>query len=311
MTPPSYNNGYAHNSTESLYPELWRKLVFLAVPSVGIQGSRIWDFSGNRHHGSFTGMVAADWTAGRTGYALNLDGTDAVVTVPHHTDFNGGSAGFTVMVWVRADAWGDAPIVWKLVTATARARFTLTGVGGTDIHYRQSADGSAYDVDLSTPIADAPVNEWHHIAATSDGTTARLYIDGLEADSAATSAFGTSTSDLLIGSDGGTEFFDGRFDDLRIYNRCLSEREIDASICGASPLCRGPYPLKQRGYVVTAKNFSATLDFNATFTKNIARTFSATLSFASAFGLALARFIQKATTRDKVDIKHTYRDRYP
>ena len=72
-------------------------------------------------------------------------------------------------------------------------------------------------------------NIWNHLVGTYDGTTLRIYVDGVLAGS--TVAVGTidaTTLDSLIGVHNSlaTNFFNGLLDDVRIYNRALSNDEI-------------------------------------------------------------------------------------
>ena len=62
MKPPTPNlsEGIARNFTESKYPNLWRGLVGLWVPSLGVQGMQLWDFSTNKNHAAMNNMNAAD-----------------------------------------------------------------------------------------------------------------------------------------------------------------------------------------------------------------------------------------------------------
>jgi len=72
----------------------------------------------------------------------------------------------------------------------------------------------------STQITKA----WHHVAMTYDGANIKLYVDGvLKTTTAKTGAIATNSSNLLIGST-----VPGKLDDMRIYNRALSQTEITA-----------------------------------------------------------------------------------
>jgi hypothetical protein len=66
-------------------------------------------------------------------------------------------------------------------------------------------------------------NTWAHLAATYDGTTIRLYVNGVQvATGAQTAAISTSTSALAIGANFYGEYFNGLIDEVRIYNRALT-----------------------------------------------------------------------------------------
>src|SRR4029077_12207922 len=71
-------------------------------------------------------------------------------------------------------------------------------------------------------------NIWAHLAETYDGATMRLYVNGVQVASLAkTGAIATSTNPLQIGGDSlYGQYFAGRIDEVRIYNRALSAAEI-------------------------------------------------------------------------------------
>jgi len=73
---------------------------------------------------------------------------------------------------------------------------------------------------------DLPIGEWYHIAASHDGATVKCYLDGVETDSAPMTDFAGGPSTLLIGSDGWRSDWIGAIDDVRIYDRALSEAEV-------------------------------------------------------------------------------------
>src|SRR5262249_14256211 len=90
-----------------------------------------------------------------------------------------------------------------------------------------------------------PLNEFTHVAGTYDGTTMRLYVNGV-LDSSATTTLGplqiTSTP-LIIGSSqrNGVEqtFFQGLVDEVEIFNRALTPDEILAIYsAGSSGKCK-------------------------------------------------------------------------
>ena len=79
--------------------------------------------------------------------------------------------------------------------------------------------------------ADTTIGMWHHVVATYDGDTMQLYHDGALAETTSGAGMVLDQSrPLLIGarSDAGSAgaFFSGSIDDVRIYNRVLSDAEI-------------------------------------------------------------------------------------
>ncbi len=79
---------------------------------------------------------------------------------------------------------------------------------------------------------------WIHVAGTFDGATMRIYINGIEKGTlATTNPIGVNALNLGIGSqpDGTTSNFKGQIDDVRIYNRALNATEIGQLFNGTSP----------------------------------------------------------------------------
>lgn len=79
-----------------------------------------------------------------------------------------------------------------------------------------------------------PVNRWKHIATTYDGTWLRIYIDGRAAGARQiTGRTCASTEPLAVGAKNNPSkglleaFWDGRLDEVRIYDRALTVTEID------------------------------------------------------------------------------------
>jgi hypothetical protein len=111
------------------------------------------------------------------------------------------------------------------------------GVDATDAAGNRSAR-----TDIPVTTACAPGNlsisptgsdyVWSHLAATYDGTTVRLYVNGVQVSSeAASGAMTASTDPLRIGAgEGGDEWFDGLIDNVRIYSRALTQAEIAANM---------------------------------------------------------------------------------
>jgi len=89
----------------------------------------------------------------------------------------------------------------------------------------------ASDLDVTGPAALA-LNAWSHLAMTFDGTTMRLYVNGTQvATRAASGSARSSTAPLRFG--GNTvwaEWFTGRLDELRVYDRVLTAADVQADM---------------------------------------------------------------------------------
>ncbi|MFC1614761.1 LamG domain-containing protein [Gemmatimonadota bacterium] len=77
-------------------------------------------------------------------------------------------------------------------------------------------------------VEPPPTNVWHHCVYTFDGSTHRFYLNGKEtASSNAETPKGTPTQLMFGNYPSGDQFFKGKLDDVRIYNRVLTQAEIN------------------------------------------------------------------------------------
>jgi hypothetical protein len=92
------------------------------------------------------------------------------------------------------------------------------------------------DVGLVGP-AVLPVNTWSHVAATYDGVTHVLYINGTQVASVSRSGkIGASSRPLRIGGNAVFgEWFSGTIDEVRVYSRALTAGEIAADLSRPIP----------------------------------------------------------------------------
>jgi hypothetical protein len=77
---------------------------------------------------------------------------------------------------------------------------------------------------LRSGFAPLRRNTWSHLAGTFGGATLRLYVNGtLVASQPAAGPIATSASALRLGGNSvWGEYFQGRIDEVRVYNRALS-----------------------------------------------------------------------------------------
>jgi hypothetical protein len=106
-------------------------------------------------------------------------------------------------------------------------------MSSTDVSSRPAVGGnfSGTNVYLNGPTA-LTSRRWTHLAATYDGTTLRIYVNGAQvASTPRTGTLATSSNPLNIGGDTiYAQYFDGRIDDVRIYNTARSAAQIQADM---------------------------------------------------------------------------------
>ncbi len=194
-------------------------------------GTTVADATGRGHTGTFVG---ATWTpSGRYGAALVFNGTNARVTVPDAADLD-LTTGVTLEAWVYPTAAGGG--AWRtVITKDNAANISYLLYANTDTNNPGMFVGGTWQQQVvggSTLAA----NVWTHLAGTYDGATIRLYVNGVQVASRAQTAPIATNNDLLSigGSSVWGEWFAGRLDELRIYNRALTAAEIQAD--SAAPL---------------------------------------------------------------------------
>lgn len=84
----------------------------------------------------------------------------------------------------------------------------------------------------ATPELSLTLGQWQHLAGTFDGTTKRVYVDGIELAATPGTTLLYDDFPLKIGCDQNNGVLDllfvGRLDDVQIYDRALSPAEISA-----------------------------------------------------------------------------------
>lgn len=184
------------------------------------------DKSGNRNHGVMHGTRPTADRKGRLNSAM-LFGEGNYITVPSSPSLTSPKDQITIAAWVRIGEWCGvwAPIICKgLDHKSDHYRFLGHHGGNTPLSSCQSIDAR---FENSSMLRGA----WHHIALSYDGNMAKTYIDGSIAGLRhSPGTFRVSNDELLIGCDppGGMEWLLGSMDELRIYNRALSDDEIKA-----------------------------------------------------------------------------------
>ena len=186
-------------------------------------GTTVADASGSGNGGTASGTT---WTSsGKFGSALVFNGSSARVTVPDSASLR-LTTGMTLEAWVYPTTVSSA---WRDVIYKANDNYYLEG---TSDNASRPGGGGTF---LSSPVygtAALTANSWSHLALTYDKVTLRLYVNGVQvASAAATANIATSSNPLQIGGDDiYGQFFSGRIDEVRIYNRALSATEVQTDM---------------------------------------------------------------------------------
>ncbi len=186
-------------------------------------GTTVFDASGNGNNGTIGG---ASWTSsGKHGNALVFDGVSTLVTINNSASLQLGAA-MTLEAWVNPGTMNN---MWQDVIYKGNDNYYLEGVSANG---SVPAVGGTFASMSLYGTSALPVNTWTHLAATYDGTTLRLYVNGVQvASRAQTGAIATSTNPLQIGGDNiYDQFYQGSIDEVRVYNVALTAAQIQADM---------------------------------------------------------------------------------
>jgi Tol biopolymer transport system component len=168
--------------------------------------------------------------------AYLFNGYNSYISVPHNSSFNFGTGDFSVFTFVRLDAipsdWAD--IVSKHnTTASYNNEFfiRIAGITGKPFFGLTSSEGSIELVngDSSLYNSYSSINGFHSICGVRENGQIKLYVDKVLVDSAKSTINPDNTNPLNIGRssyNNGYGYFNGIIDDVRIYSRALSSKEI-------------------------------------------------------------------------------------
>ena len=195
------------------------------------------DASGNGYHGTINGATLTIDRFGNADSAYEFDGNDyikaAAIGLP--------TGERTTSLWFYANTLSTRPVLlgYGGNGPPGTSWWMNLNHGGTlayflGVHYTQSLYLKYY-------YAQPPVGKWIHFVTTTDSSGSKIYVNGVE--TASNNYFVNNTyvtgKDLAIGvdvsgrgiapyTDRNVGYFNGKIDDVYIYNRALSEDEIFA-----------------------------------------------------------------------------------
>jgi hypothetical protein len=194
------------------------------------EGSQAKDQSGTGNDGTIHG---AGFVESPKGHALRFDGVDDFVDGGTDESLRQIELAATVELWVKPEELQGGLANWSTGSGWEDQRFVVafqTRDGGASLTHAAS-DGSGQgkrfrQYGLELPLLDS----WNHVALTSDGGTITYHLNGrmLRVHSQQFARAVLEGIPLWIGRCAGLgkEYFKGTMDEVRIYNRALSDEEI-------------------------------------------------------------------------------------
>lgn len=203
------------------------------VPSNGLIGW--WPFngnandeSGNVNNGTVNGAILTTDHLGNSNSAYAFNGTSDYIELPYSTLWDFGLADFTLAGWflsldggldniIRFDDGWNPPSLWGMRVKASKLNFLCKGAG--PLYSPMTSDS------ITTGI-------WHHTVMVRSSNSLLIYLDGNLIHTEITAAIPdiqtNGTYYPSIGRLGSfdAEYFTGDLDDIGIWNRALTECEV-------------------------------------------------------------------------------------
>jgi len=178
-----------------------------------ISGNTINDLSGKGNNGKIVGTLKT--ATGVIGDALKFDGGQNYVEIPKMGSFNQVS----VECWAYEEAFsGIQGIISTWQWAAGKVHFKFES---NQIQVDKNGAGKI--------VSNAEAKKWYHIIYTTDtvGNKLKLYVNGkLASEGPGGAGVAELWDERRIGSEHDGRFLNGMIDEVRVYNRLLSDAEI-------------------------------------------------------------------------------------
>ena len=229
--------------------------------AVGLGGEQLWlsptvannvnpfnDQSGQGNNGTAQGGLStvADTGAGGA-YCYDFDGTDDYIDCGNILDgaSGGNDSAVSYTSWMLLDSYSNNNNAYGTAwmgkcNTVSNGGYVLGNVQGVIalVRFPNNSTGAQY-LETKSSVAEIPLSTWKHVAVTYSGCETTgctvIYIDGVvvsitETNSSYGIGMGTNTDALKIGTTLSSMTFkrmmNGKIDDLRVYNRVITQAEI-------------------------------------------------------------------------------------
>lgn len=179
------------------------------------------DASGNSNNGRPLGVTSVEDRFGKENGAFRFNGS-CYVEVPNSPSLRDITGSITMTAWINPHELCNSWITVMQKSDRKNCQYTLA--------WKPSEVVLSFTGNVRWPAQpEFELNKWQHVAMTYDGTKVILYRDGkIVGLWPFQGRFRQNDFSLYFGYDpfGGLEYFIGDMDDVRLYNRGLSEEEV-------------------------------------------------------------------------------------
>lgn len=190
------------------------------------------DTSGHQNHATCAGAACPTSRPGPYGQSAAFDGAQSLTVAPRPSlDLSGGA--FSEAAWIAPTTPTNA--AYGILGAAPSPAQTYPSLWVFERNRLRAAFGDGADLNVLETPAVLPPNGWSHVAATFDGTTYAVYVNGELA--ASTTAYAgrkpAPTRGLAVGRI--DTAYQGGLDEVLVVNRALTPAEVRALAANPSP----------------------------------------------------------------------------
>jgi hypothetical protein len=184
------------------------------------------DESGNGNNGTVNGATLTPDRFGRANKAYSFNGVSAWI----NTNYNANMANVSLVAWMKTNTT-DANYRGIIC-----ARSGFNNEIGLNLHNPSNSvnwnisNNSSTVYQVITQYVVLNDNNWHLVVGTYDGSNEKIYVDGVLNNTKSYSITLSNNSYYKIGYDDyfTVGYFNGSIDGVCIYNRALTEQEVQA-----------------------------------------------------------------------------------
>lgn len=193
------------------------------------------DASGNNYQGVVNGATLTTDRFGNANSAYSFNGTSNYITSPLKSVTTGK---ITIAAWVKTlgpitttSGYNYHGVVCSRTALEGMVGISLANIGPGTLEGKWVIGDVSGGVKQTFANAVGVVDDnWHFLVTSYDGNVTRVYIDGVLAKETAHNVALQINANFTIGNDpvgsSYVRYFKGSIDDVRIYNRVLSQSEI-------------------------------------------------------------------------------------
>jgi hypothetical protein len=206
------------------------------------------DSSGRGHPGDLINLDGDEWTAGQVGNCIQLTAANKdYIDIPHHADFNLNN--FTFAFWMYVI---NFPAVWNVPLCKGPGNDRNYSYqfqnNGTVLSGFEEEGGANHFATSGAGYVTA--GSWIHWTTTYNGAVVKIFKDKVNNpafDHATLTVPATNPNSVILGRYGPADLYylNGYLDEVRIYNRALSQADINDlyDYAGDPPAVGGPIPI--------------------------------------------------------------------